>query len=170
MAQKGLTIYTAPSEPPHFTADDDAALNRARYGNGSGITEADEQLACSKIDNNTVQLAPGVFMAQGYAALVAAGTTEKFTVDSGTIGAFRRDFVIAEYIRGGGDVNDRYVFRILKGTPASTVGAVADPVIVQDDLPKGGTTRQEPLYRITINGTTIESITQLADNIGNYYE
>ena len=56
MAQKAITIYTPPDAAPHIYAEDDAQLYRAIFGR-SGITEGDEMLACSLVDNNTVRLA-----------------------------------------------------------------------------------------------------------------
>lgn len=64
MAQKAITIYTPPDAAPHIYAEDDAQLYRAIFGR-SGITEGDEMLACSLVDNNTVRLASGTFVNQG---------------------------------------------------------------------------------------------------------
>ena len=170
MAQKGLTVYTAPTTSAHYTAEDDAQLNRGLLSNRSGILESDNQLSCIKIDNNTVQLSSGLYAMQGYLISVLSGTSENLSLDSGTIGAFRKDLVIAEFVRGGGNVDDKYIFRILKGSPASSAGAATDPNLMQDDLTAGGTTRQEVLYRLIINGTNLEKIEELANRVGNYYE
>ena len=168
MAQKAITIYTPPAASAHIYAEDEAQHNRARFG-GSGITEADNQLACSKVDNNTVRLASGLYCMQGYMLSVPGGSTEDLTVDSGTSGMFRKDLVIAEFTRGGGEVADTLVFRILKGTPAASDAAAVDPTLTQNDLAAGGTTRQEALYRISIGGTTLNTIARIAPYVGNFY-
>lgn len=64
MSQKAITIYTPASADPHIYAEDDAQIFRALFGGASGITEADDSLACSIINNNTVRLAPGVYSNQ----------------------------------------------------------------------------------------------------------
>lgn len=169
MGQKAITIYTPASDPAHVYAEDEAQLNRARFG-GSGITQADNMLACTKVNNNTVRLASGQYSMQGYMIAVTGGTTADLTVESGVAGAYRKDLVIAEFVRGGGDVADQFVFRVLKGTEAATESDAVDPTLTQNDLISGGTTRQEALYRLAINGETLSTITRVANYIGNVYQ
>jgi len=169
MGQKAITIYTPESAGAHIYAEDDAQLNRARFG-GSGITLADNKLACTIVNNNTVRLASGQYSNQGYMLSVVGGTTEDLTVDSGTAGAYRIDLVVAEFTRGGGSVADTHVFKILKGTDSSTASGAVDPALTQDNLATGGNSRQEALYRLRINGTTIASVERVASYVGNVYQ
>lgn len=168
MAQKPITIYTPPESSPHIFAEDEAQHNRARFG-GSGITQADDMLTCTKVDNNTVRLSSGLYCLQGYMLSVSGGTTQDLAVDSGTSGAYRRDLVVAEFVRGGGAVADVLQFRVIKGTPAASEGAAVDPVLTQDDLSAGGSARQEPVYRLVINGTSLATIHRWASYVGNFY-
>lgn len=166
---KAINIYTPASASAHIYAEDEAQTNRARFG-GSGITLADNLLACTIVNNNTVRLASGQYSNQGYMVAVCGGTTEDLTVVSGTAGAYRCDLVVAEFIRGGGDVADTHMFRVIEGTDAATEGDAADPALVQDDLTTGGSTRQEALYRLRINGTTLTAVERIASYVGNVYQ
>ena len=166
MGQKAITIYTPPATAPHIYAEDEAQHNRARFG-GNGITDADNKLACTKVNNNTVRLASGLYCMQGYMLSVSGGTTVDLTVESGTVGQNRRDLVVADFSRGGGETADIYLFRIVKGT--ATAGTAADPALTQNDLSAGGSKRQEALYRINISGTNIGAIERIAPYVGNYY-
>ena len=77
---------------------------------------------------------------------------------------------MAEYVVGGGDTSDVHVLKGIKGT--QTAGAAADPTLEQDDLTAAtaGDKRQEPLYRLTINGTTLSAtIDRIAPYVGSYY-
>lgn len=163
MAQKAITIYTKPEENPHIYAEDEAQINRARFG-GSGITEADEMLECEKVTNNQVRLKSGVYSMQGYLICVPGGETETLAVDSGTLGVNRNDLVVAEFNRGGGATNDTLVFKVLKGSPGA-----GDPALQNDDLGAGGTQRQEALYRLKIVGTALDEIERVAPYVGNFY-
>ena len=168
MAQKGVTLYTKPADAAHITAGDDAAIYRAILGSTSGITEADDQLACARVNDTTVSISTGVFSNQGF--LLRVDAPINLTLDIGTSGFNRNDLVVAEYVIGGGDTSDTHVLKIIKGTPAA--GAAADPTLEQDSLITGtaGDKRQEPLYRLTLSGTTMSStITRLADYVGSYY-
>lgn len=169
MAQKAITIYTPAGAAAHIFAEDDAQVHRALIGE-SGITLADQLLACSVVDNNTVSMAAGCYSNQGYLIVVQGGTTAELPVASGTVGAFRHDLVIADFIRGGGDTPDSHVFRVLKGSDAASDEAAQDPALVQDDLTAGGSERQEAVFRIRLNGTQIASIDRVANYIGNVYQ
>ena len=169
MGQKAITIYTPSSAGAHIHAEDDAQLNRARFG-GSGIILADNKLACTIVNENTVRLASGQYSNQGYMIAVTGGSTADIAVDSGTAGEFRHDLLVAEFVRGGGDTADTHTFTVIKGTPAGSESAAVDPELVQDDLSTGGSTRQEALYRLIINGTTLARIERVANYVGNVYQ
>jgi len=167
MAIKPITIYTPPDAVPHIYAEDDAQLHRAMVG-VSGITLADQELALTIVNANTVRMAPGMYCMQGYMLSVQGGTSADLPVESGAAGAYRHDLVIAEFIRGGGATADTYTFRVLRGADAASAGAAQDPALTQDDLAAGGSTRQEAVYRLHVSPTGITSFDRLAEYIGNY--
>ena len=168
MAQKGITLYTKTADAAHISAGDDAAIYRAVFGSTSGITEADSKLACTRVNDTSVQIDTGVFSNQGFMLRVDAPVN--LSVDVGQAGFNRTDLVIAEYTVGGGATSDVHELKVLKGT--QTAGVPADPALEQDDLITGtaGDKRQEALYRLTLSGTTLSgTITRLADYVGSYY-
>ena len=169
MGMKAITIYTPDTATPHIYAEDDAQIHRALIGN-SGITLADNQLACSVVNSNTVRLASGLYSMQGYMLSVQPGTTQDLTVDSGSAGAYRHDLVVAEFVRGGGTTADAFVFKIVKGTNATSESGATDPALTQDNLITGGSVRQEALYRLSISGTEISAVTRIAPLVGNVYQ
>ena len=169
MGQKAITIYTPDTESPHIYAEDDAQIHRALIGS-SGITLADNQLLCTIVNDNKVRLASGLYSMQGYMLSVQSGTVEDFTIDSGSAGAYRHDLLVADFVRGGGNVADTFEFKIVKGTNATSAASAVDPSLTQDDLTQGGSHRQETLYRVVLNGTTISAVERVAPYIGNVYQ
>lgn len=169
MGQKAITIYTPASASPHIYAEDDAQIHRGMIG-GSGIMLADNNLACTIVNNNTVRLASGLYSNQGYIIVVEGGTTADLTVESGTAGAYRHDLVVSHFTRGSGEVADTHVFEVVRGTDASSAAGAVDPVLTQNDLTTGGSEREEAVYRVIIAGTTIESVERVANYIGNVYQ
>ena len=170
MAQKGITLYTKTEDAAHITAADDAAIYRAIFGSTSGITEADNQLACARISDTSVSVATGVFSNQGFLLRVDAPIT--LAVDAGQAGFYRKDLVCAEYVIGGGGTSDTHALVVVKGTQNATEGLALDPTLEQDDLITGTASnrRQEPLFRLTLSDTTLSgTITRIADFVGSYY-
>ena len=170
MAQKAITIYTKPADPAHITAGDDAAIYRAILGSASGITEADDQLACARVNDTSISIAKGVFSNQGFLLRVDAPIT--LAVDVGQSGFYRRDLVVAEYVVGGGATSDTHVLKIIKGTQAASEAAAVDPTLEQDDLTSAtaGDRRQEPLFRLKLSGTSLSgTIERITNYVGSYY-
>lgn len=160
MAIKGVIKNSVTAD---ISAEQFASLFESLYGK-NGICNIYEKLNCVKIDNNTVRLSSGVYNLSGYMLMVEKGTYEDFVIDSGTAGLKRNDLLIAEFVRNGlGTGIDVLTFRIVKG--ASVVGAASDPVLTAQDISADGTTRQEALYRIMIDGTNITSIVKLSPEI-----
>lgn len=169
MGMKAITIYTPDTVAPHIYAEDDAQIHRALIGS-SGITLADNQLACTVVNDNTVRLDSGLYAMQGYMIAVQSGTTQDLTVDSGSAGAYRHDLVVADFVRGGGATADAFIFTVIKGTNATSASGATDPALTQDNLITGGSHRQEALYRIVISGTEITGVERIAPYIGNVYQ
>ncbi len=162
MAQKGIIKNTTTAD---ISAENLAAVFYAMLGK-SGIVKAFNNLACTKLTDNSVQLDSGVYSLKGFMLHVEAGTAITLNVDSGTDGQNRNDLVVAELVKNGGGTGiDTLQFRVVKGT--STSGTATDPTLTQQDVNATGTTRQEALYRIKLTGVTInviEMVTTLIDN------
>lgn len=169
MGMKAINIYTPATAAPHIFAEDDAQIYRSLIGS-SGITLADGRLAATIVNNNTIQLADGLYCMQGYMLSVTPGSTEDLTIDSGSSGAYRHDLIIADFTRGSGDTADAYLFKVLKGTNAASAEAALDPTLVQDDLTDAGSHRQEAVFRVIIAGTEITAVERVAPYIGNVYQ
>lgn len=168
MAQKGITLYTKTEDAAHIAAGDDAAIYRAIFGSTSGITEADNLLACTRVNDTTVEIDTGVFSNQGFMLRVDAAI--QLAVEAGQAGFNRYDLVVAEYTIGGGATSDVHELKVIKGTQSA--GTPTDPTLEQDSLITGtsGDVRQEPLFRLSLSGTTLSgTITRVADYIGSYY-
>lgn len=161
MGQKAITIYTPSGAEPHITAEDDAFIYRALFGADSGILSA---LACTKVDNNTVQLSGGGVMNRGHVLRIPDGETLELTVNNGTAGYKRCDSIVAEFVKGGGDDADRYEIKLMQGTPST--GTPSAPTLTQSTLRNKGDINQVELFRLTLDGTSLAQITQTAASLG----
>ena len=156
MAVKGITIDTTPASSPHIYAYDQALINNAIIG-GDAVHEMFDNLLATKVSNNIVTIAPGTFSIQGHFASVVYGTTEPMTIENGTAGQKRNDLICAKFKRTVD--TDVISLVVVKGTndPSTPV----DPTIVQQDLLTGGTERLFPLWRVSLDGINITTLTQM---------
>lgn len=160
MAQKALTIYTPAGTEPHISAQDDAFIRRSLQRRESGILG---DLKCVRVSNNTVRLSGGGASNKGYILWVPDGESLDLTVTSGTQGMGRRDLVIAEFKKGGGNTPDSLVFKIASGTASVTP---RDPSLVTSDLLQMGDVNQIAVFRIILDGLNISSIERVAQDAG----
>lgn len=162
MAQKGIIKNSVTAD---ISASNLAAVFHGIIGK-SGIIKAFNDLACTKLTDNSVQVDSGVYSLKGFMLHVEAGTAVTLTIDSGTAGQKRNDLVVAELVKnGGGGGIDTLQFRVIKGT--STSGTPVDPTLTQQDVNATGVTRQEALCRVSLDGVTITAVTMLADFVEN---
>lgn len=162
MAQKGIIKNTTTAD---ISASNFASIFNGLFGK-SGILTAFNNLACTKLTDNSVQLDSGVYSLKGFLMEVEAGTVVNLAVDSGTAGQNRNDLVVAELVKNGGGTGvDTLSFKVVKGT--STSGTAVDPTLIQQDVNATGVTRQEALYRVKFTGISIVEIEKLAGVIGN---
>ena len=163
MAQKGIIRNSTVAD---VSAENMAAAFHAMIGS-SGIMNRFNNLACTKLTDNSVRLESGVYSLRGFLLHVEPGTTVNLAIDSGTAGQKRNDLIVAELVKNGGGTGvDTLQFKVIKG--ASTSGTPADPALTQQDVnASAGTTCQEALYRIKLDGVTITTIEAVASLIGN---
>ena len=171
-AGKAITIYTPATEDGHIYAEDDAQIYRAIFGgNGSGIAGADNMLAATVPDNNTVTLDSGTFFNMGYALVIPCGETLNLSIGSGTQGKYRVDQIVATFRRGGGDTPDTHIFEVLTGTESDSLEAARQnkATLTQEDIRAGGAVRQEVLYNVIVSGITISTVERVTPYIGSFY-
>ena len=156
MAVKGITIDTLSSASPHIYAYDQAIINNALTG-GDAVHEMFDNLLATKVSNNIVTISPGVFSIQGHFANVVHGTTEPMTIENGTAGKKRNDLICAKFKRTVD--TDEISLVVVKGTNQAITPV--DPTIVQQNLLTGGTERLVALWRVSLDGINITTLTQL---------
>lgn len=162
MGQKGIIKNSVTAD---ISAENLAAVFHGIIGK-SGIIKAFNDLACTKLTDNSVQVDSGVYSLKGFMLHVEAGTAVTLTINSGTAGQKRNDLVVAELVKnGGGGGIDTLQFKVVKGT--STSGTPVDPTLTQQDVNATGVTRQEALCRVSLDGVTITAVTMLADFVEN---
>ena len=160
MSYKAITIYTPPSAAAHIAAEDDAFIYNALAGGRSGILGS---LTCTVVNDTTVRLSGGGgAINKGYVLYVPNGSSHSLTVSTGTQSLKRHDLVVAEFIRGGGSTADIHRFRIITGTASSNP---TDPALTTSNLLSTGSTNQIALFRLKLNGLTLESAEPVARNI-----
>ena len=159
-----MEIITGYTGENHVTSADDASLYRGILGRDDYVLDVGNKFAATIIDNNTVRIMDGDLVIQGHQARIRANDYEEVTIDNGTPGQKRNDLIVARYQKNTTTGIESITLEVVKGTPGETA---TDPDIIQEDLSTGGTQRDFALYRVSLNGLALESVTSLFTVIPN---
>lgn len=154
-----MDIVTGHVGSAHVTSWQDRDLNQGIFGSGTYILGVGSKLAATIISNNEIDIADGVLVMQGCQGVIQKGTYQAMTIDNGSAGMKRYDLICAEYTKVGG-VEDLDLV-VVKGTPSSSTPS--DPSVTSGDIQNGDSPVQVPIYRVSLNGLTVESVTALVD-------
>jgi len=154
-----LHLVTGYAGSPHITAADAGAFNAGVFGKGDYVLSTGEGLAARVITNNSIRIASGDIVMQGRHISLKAGTYEDITINNGTQGMSRNDIIVARYEKNTSTGMESATFAVLRGTNVS--GTPSDPEHTIGNILAGDTVHEMPLYRVTLNGLNIESVTQL---------
>lgn len=154
-----MNIITGYRGEPHITGQQDRDINMSIFGPGLHIMDVGSNLAATIVSANEISIADGLLMADGCAAEVARGTTESMALENGAQGMQRIDLIVARYTMVAGTGVEDMELAVITGTPAASSPAV--PAYTSGSIAGGDTLVEFPLYRVNINGITVESVTRI---------
>lgn len=142
----------------HITADQIRDHNIAMYGDGDYVLPVGDKFAYEIVNNNTINMSSGMVVMCGARAVTGYGKTEVLTIENGTSGYKRADIIVAEYSKDNETLVESVTVKVVKGTLGS---AYSDPALVTGDIRAGATKRQMALYRVKVNGLSIEAVEKM---------
>ena len=158
-----MNIITGYKGTPHITSQQDRDINSAIFTNGVYILNIGSKMAATVVSANEVTIADGLIIAQGCAAEIARGTSESMTIDNGTQGQLRKDWIVLRYTKDASTGVEDMELDVIKGTPATSNPSV--PTYTSGSIADGDTLVEFPLYTVNISGITIQSVTRNAGYI-----
>lgn len=154
-----MNLVTGYAGKEHVTAADQGALYAALVGNGNYVLDLGEKFAATKLSDNSVRIASGEALLQGRHCRIDNGLYIDQAVESGTAGYLRNDLVCIRYtVDENTGVEDANLV-IVRGTPVAA--SPADPAHTAGDILGGGKLAEFPIYRLRLNGITLEAIEPL---------
>lgn len=155
-----MHLVTGYAGQAHVTAADQGSLNAALFGEESYVLDRGSKLAATVASNNKITIADGDIMMQGRHARIAEGSTVDLTIENGTQGNLRNDLIVARYTKNSSTGVEAVNLVVIKGTPAAS--SPADPAYTVGDIINDHVAQADmPLYRVKLNGLTVQSVTAL---------
>ena len=154
-----MKIITGYKAEPHITSQQDRNVNMGIFGTGTYIANLGNKLAATVVSANEITIADGLLIAEGCTAEVERGTSESMEIANGSQGMLRTDLIVARYTKASGTGVEDMELAVITGTPAAS--NPADPSYNTGSIAAGDTLVDFPLYKISLNGISIETVTRI---------
>jgi len=156
-------IVTAHTGVPHITANDVGALHKAIIGcNDYLLSDNPDEFRAVMLSADTLQMPEAEIVVQGTHIRIL--NTDKVKIEAGQSGLKRIDFVVCRYTNDDGIENAE--IDVVKGE-ASLNPAL--PVAEQGDIRNGAAVHEMPLFKVEINGVSIEAVTSVCETVKSLY-
>lgn len=156
-----MNLVTGYRGANHITADDHGSLNAAIFGweNSGCVLNRGKKFKASVVSNNKITIADGDLIFQGRHGRIAPGNTVSLTIENGTQGYKRIDLIVARYTKNASSSIEDLNLYVIKGT--ATTGTPSDPTHTEGDIINEQAKMADmPLYRVRLNGLSIEKVEQ----------
>lgn len=157
-----LEIVTGYTGKPHITSQQDAILNAASLGTGGKyILSVGKQLSYELISNTLVRINGGYAINQGRLMGMNVDDYEELDISVGVAGSKRCDLIVIHYSKDSSTGIEKAELKVIEGTAGADY---VDPEYLDNNL-FGETYLEDDLvlYRVKINGLSIETIEQVAN-------
>lgn len=142
-------LVTGYAGTEHITSAQAGLYNTGTIGPDKYVLDTADNLACTIVDANTVQIAAGDALFEG--RHVTVQIPETLTISSGSMGMNRNDLVVIHYEKDGGGIESA-TLEVLEGTPSSSTPS--DPTVPAGSILDGDADAYMELFRIPISGLT----------------
>lgn len=154
-----MNIITGYKAEPHITAQQDRNVNMGIFGTDTYIVNIGSTMAATVVSANEITIADGLLVTEGCTAEIERGTSESLEIANGSQGMLRTDLIVARYTKASGTGVEDMELAVITGTPAAS--SPADPSYNTGSIANGDTLVDFPLYRVSLNGISIESVTRI---------
>lgn len=155
MSTNLITGYAGKS---HITSAGDGAVNAAVLGNGRYVLNIAEKFAYELISNSQIRIKSGYAVDQGRKIELAVNDYEELTIDNGLQGVKRCDLIAITYEKNLETGIETATMNIIKGTSGDDY---TDPEYTAGDIIAGDIKDDFLLYRLKLNGISVEAVEPL---------
>ena len=155
-----LHLVTGYAGAPHVASSDHGSLYEGLIRGGQFVMEAGANFAASVVTNNQIRVNDGEMMIQGRHVKLTPGAYVDLSIENGAQGYFRNDLIVARYTRGTGTGVEECSLVVIKGANAAT--SPVDPECASGNINADNALQHDyPLYRVSLSGLNIQSLTPL---------
>ena len=155
-----VEIITGHTGKEHVTAEAAGALHAGVIGTGKYVLAGGNQFAAEIVSNNLIKIKSGELINQGRHMRIPVNSYEEVTIQNGAQGMHRSDLIVMRYKKDTSAQVESAELVVIKGKASSSI-QTSVPSYVNGNILSGATQDDFPLYRVSLSGLTITSVTKL---------
>lgn len=159
-----VKLITGLKEAQDIQSEDDGARIYGTISSEDRVLDVGEKFAYQIITNNCVRIKSGEILMQGRHIRQTRGTYTDLVIDNGTQGQNRNDLIVMRYTKKSDNNIENAEFAVVKGVPAALA---VDPGLTTGNIYEGCLIHEMALYRVSISGLSITSVTRLFKTLEN---
>lgn len=154
-----LHLVTGYSGTPHITAADQGSFNAGIIGLDKYVLGTGSRFKAEIVTANAVRIYDGDLVMNGRHIRLAYGDFLDCIISNGTSGTVRNDLIVVRYNKHLESGVESVTFMVYQGSAVSS--NPTDPSTLSFDILEGTLTADFPLYRVRLNGVSIEAVEPL---------
>lgn len=151
-------LVTGYAGVAHVSSADVGSMHAGIVGAGRYVFNRGNKFAYTLVSNNLVTIADGDLLNQGRHCRIRTNDTVNCTIENGLAGTKRNDIIVMRYSKDTSTAVESATLVVVKGVSGSTA---VDPAYTSGNILNGDTVDDFPLYRVRLNGLSVEGIDTL---------
>lgn len=153
-----IKLITGLKTTADIQSEDDGARIYGTISTGDIVLDVGEKFNYEIKSNNCVRIKSGEIIMQGRHIRQEPSTYTDLTIENGTQGQKRNDIIVLRYTKSSDTEVENAELAVIEGMPSESA---TDPAITEGDIFGGDLIHEMALYRVSINGLNISSVTKM---------
>lgn len=158
-----IELVTGLKNTPHITSDQVGAMQQGVFGVDDYVLSVGKKMAATLVTNNSIRIDDGEAVMRGRHFRIKPGTYENVTIDNGSQGMKRKDYIVARYTKDSNGV-EKVELAVLKGNPTSGTIAVSK-IPTKGDIRAGTLKHEMGLYVVELDGLNVVNVFKMFQNL-----
>lgn len=163
-----IELVTGLKNAPHITSDEVGAMQQGIFGVDDYVLSVGKKMAATLVTNNSIRIDDGEAVMRGRHFRIKPGTYENVTIDNGSQGMKRKDYIVARYTKDSQGI-EKVELAVLKGNPTSGTIAVSK-IPTKGDIRAGTLKHEMGLYVVELDGLNVVNVFKMFTNLQTGYE
>lgn len=165
-----IELITGYAGSGHISSADAGRYNAGVCGNGRYVLGTGTKFEATVVSGNLVRIGSGDAVDQGRHIIIPQNATEDAPIENGSQNKTRIDVIALRYSKDTSTGIESASLVVVRGSEVTLGGTPSAPAVTTGNIFNGAAQDDMPLYHVLIEGTQIESVTKVFQEIPSLAE